>query len=823
MNARAPAPRIGRFVLLRELGRGAQATVWLAHDPRLDREVALKVLDPTDDALAVDQWLHEARAVSRLAHPNLVPVFEADESEGRPYLVFEYVPGPTLSSLLREHGGSLPAREAVALMLGVLDALALAHERGIVHRDLKPSNVLIDTEGRARVMDFGIAARRNDAGESGITCGTPGYISPEAARGAAPQPAMDLFAAGVMLAEMLGGRRLLEERDPVRALERVQREDLALAATRVDGEPIDEALRAIVQRALARDAVERTRSAAALRQSLAGWLQGEAASADPGDAVDAVGGDDEGHATLDFLLRRMKTRADFPALSDAVGRIQRVADSERENLSALADEILKDVALTHKLLRLVNSAHYSAAGGAVTTVSRAVALVGFAGIRNMALSLVLLEHMQDKRHAEQLKEEFLRALMAAMLAKELTAHGYEAEESFLAAMFQNLGRLLVEFYFPEEARQVRSMVRPATARVAALAEATAVQRVLGLSLAEIGLGVARAWGLPDALQRVMLAPEGEAPAHQLPSSGPQHQRWLGRMATQVADAMLNEDGEGADARLAARIETIADAHARALRLSPEQVQAAVHQAQERLSQLAQAMQIQLGPKARARRLLRSEAPTPSATGELLDEHTLKASETAPAGQGKAPDIGTGSPADAARVAEVLAQGVQDITQHMVAESFQLNEVLRMILETMMRALGLRRVVFCLRDPKTHMLTGRFGLGEGAQAAAAAIRVPLGKPAGGALPDLFVAVCARGVDTLIADATQPSIAQRLPSWFTQRIGAPSFLLLPMQMKGAPFALIYGDQPKASGIVLGEKELALLRTLRNQGVMAFRQVG
>jgi hypothetical protein len=260
-----------------------------------------------------------------------------------------------------------------------------------------------------------------------------------------------------------------------------------------------------------------------------------------------------------------------------------------------------------------------------------------------------------------------------------------------------------------------------------------------------------------------------------------------------------------------------------LRLAPEQVQAAAQEAQERLSQLAQAMQIQLGPKARARRLLRTETHVPSATGELLDEHTLKASETAPAGQGKAPHVRTGSPADAARVAEVLAQGVQDITQHMVADSFQLNEVLRMILETMMRALDLRRVVFCLRDPKTHMLTGRFGLGEGAQAAASAIRVPLGKPAAGALPDLFAAVSARGVDTLIADATQPSIAQRLPSWFTQRIGAPSFLLLPMQMKGAPFALIYGDQAKASGITLGEKELALLRTLRNQGVMAFRQVG
>ena len=394
----------------------------------------------------------------------------------------------------------LPAREAVGLMLGVLEALVAAHERGIVHRDLKPSNVLIDAQGRARVMDFGIAARMKDPREAGVVCGTPGYISPEAARGAAPQPAMDLFAAGVMLAEMVGGRRLITERDPMKALERVQREDLELAATTAGGEAIDEALRAIVQRALARDPAARTRSAQALHQALTQWLQGGSAVAPPAEAGGDAAGSAQGHATLDFLLRRMKTRADFPALSDAVVRIQRVASSEKDNLSTLADEILKDVALTNKLLRLVNSAHYSAAaGGAVSTVSRAVALVGFAGIRNMALSLVLLEHMQDKRHAEQLKEEFLRALMAATLANELTPIAREAEESFLAAMFQNLGRLLVEFYFPQEAIQVRELARPATARSAALDEATAAQRVLGLSFGDIGQGVAKAWGLPDTL------------------------------------------------------------------------------------------------------------------------------------------------------------------------------------------------------------------------------------------------------------------------------------------------------------------------------------
>jgi serine/threonine protein kinase len=811
MNARSGSARIGRFALLRELGRGAQATVWLAHDDRLHREVALKLLDQSSDELTIDQWLHEARAVSRLSHPHLVPVFEADESGGRPYLVFEYVAGPTLAAHARERGGALPAREAVGLMLGVLDALAVAHERGIVHRDLKPSNVLIDGQGRARVMDFGIAARVKDPREAGTICGTPGYISPEAARGAAPQPAMDLFAAGVMLAELLGGRRLLAERDPMRALDRVQREDLQVPATNAAGEAIDDALRTIVQRALARDPAQRTRSATALRQALEQWLRdgGTVESDTPPDGP-------PGHATLDFLLRRMKTRADFPALSDAVGRIQRVANSEKDNLSTLADEILKDVALTNKLLRLVNSAHYSAAGGAVSTVSRAVALVGFAGIRNMALSLVLLEHMQDKRHAEQLKEEFLRSLMAATLANELTPVAREAEESFLATMFQNLGRLLVGFYFPEEARQIRELAQPATAQsAAALDESTAAQRVLGLSYGDIGQGVAKAWGLPDALQRAMRVPDGDAPARPVGAAGLERQRWLGRMATEVADAML---ADGAHAPR--RIEAIAERYGRALGVEPEQVQAASQAAQERLSQLARAMQIQLGAKSRARRLLAQ--PASLADADTLDRHTLRATDVAPLDEAGDRTVVQAPQRDAAQVADMLAQGVQDITQHMVGESFKLNEVLRMILETMMRALGFRRVVFCLRDPKTNMLTGRFGLGEGAAAAAAAIQVPL-RLTPGVPPDLFAAVCAKGADTLIADATMPAIAGRLPTWFTQKVKAPSFLLLPMLLKGAPFALIYADQAHAGGITLDEKALALLRTLRNQGVMAFRQVG
>jgi hypothetical protein len=175
-------------------------------------------------------------------------------------------------------------------------------------------------------------------------------------------------------------------------------------------------------------------------------------------------------------------------------------------------------------------------------------------------------------------------------------------------------------------------------------------------------------------------------------------------------------------------------------------------------------------------------------------------------------LGASAPA-----ADVLAAGIQDITNSMV-ENFKLNEVLRMILETMFRALEFRRIVFCLRDPKTNTLTGRFGLGDDAAAVAAAFKVSL-QPTS----DLFTAVCLKGMDTLISDTTTGNMASRLPEWYRQAINAPCFLLLPLQMKGATFALIYADKAQAGEMALDEKELALMRTLRNQGVMAFKQSG
>ena len=787
--------RLGRFELQRELGRGAQARVWLAHDPRLEREVALKLLDPDADAAAVSEWLHEARAVSRLSHPNIVPVFEADEHDGQPYLVFEYVEGPTLSQA-RRGKPPMPAREAVTLLIGVLDALAAAHEMGIVHRDLKPSNILLGRDGRARVMDFGIAARVAPSGNprrgaavaagDGRIMGTPGYISPEAARGEAPVPAMDVFAAGVLLGELLAGAPLMRETDPYRAVERVQREDMLLPATA----KVDATLRGVVQRALTRDIASRYDSARSMQTALRAWLNPEdAASPDAGSS----------HATLEFLLRRMRHKTDFPALSSSIVRIQRVTASETDSLKKLSDEILKDVALTNKLLRMVNTAHFtSVAGEGIGTVTRAVALVGFAGIRNMALTVVLLEHMQDKSHAAVLKEEFLRALMAGTLADELTSTAREGEEAFLGAMFQNLGRLLTECYLPDEAVQIRQALgADHTSPASALLRESASKRVLGLGLDELGCGVAKAWGLPESLQRALRQPEGETPARAA-ARGPERMRWVARSANAIADAMLSSDGEAQ----AAAIHRVAELYAPALGLQARDIVSATYTTRGHLKELAPAMGVHVAAGAPARRLL-------EATQVMDASLTGAGSVAAPV------DIATLMlPAAASPAHGAMLQALEEVRVAVSGNSMRLSEVLPKVLNTMYVAMDFRRVVLCLREPGHNRLLGRVGLGQGAAEVRVAFRI---QPDAHAVADLFAWLCAKGADLMVADAR--TVVARLPAWYRQQVNAPTFLLLPLMLKGQAIGLIYADKAVAGSIVLGEGELGLLRALRDQAALAF----
>lgn len=785
----AGASLLGRYRLQKVLGKGAQATVWLAHDDRLQRDVALKLMRLAPGSASqgeLDAWLDEARSLGRLRHPNIVTLHEADLFEGQPGMVLEYVPGKTLAGVLQERG-RIPAGEAVGLLRTLLDALQSAHGAGVIHRDIKPSNILLDGGGQPKLMDFGIASRAgHPSGQRGGTDGTPGYLSPEVARGEAALPASDVFAIGLVLAEMLFGRPVVEEADPYRAIYRIAHEDLTLPAEAVPG--VDDALRAIVLRALARDLAKRYASAADMAQELKLWME-------KSGAADAS--TEGGSGTLDFLLRRMRHKSDFPAMSEQIVRVQTLASSENESLNSLTSEILKDVALTNKLLRMVNSAHFASSAGSVSTVSRAVSLVGFAGIRNIALSLVLVERMQNQGHAQQIKTEFLRSLLAGNLASGLSSHPRESEEVFIGALFQNLGRLLTEFYFPEEAQQVRTM------RDGGALEEEASKRVLGLSFEALGLGVARTWGLPPEMQALMRHPTGNPPGK--PAKDAQERmRWVVQGANELADAFLTGDP--------GTVEKVAKRYSASLGLRSDRIMELASDARQKLTEMADVMGVRVAPHSPAAHLLAEGRQAPPPAG---DPDELKAQPHAPAATAPGQSPEEQARQDPAFVAEVLATGIQDVTNAMV-DNVKLNDVIRMILETMYRALGFRRVLFCLRDPASGVLLGRFGLGDQAQQVAKAFRIPLSDPSG-----LFSAVCLKGVDTLIRDSSAPNVAGRLPPWYQQSVHAPSFLLLPMMNKGAPFGLIYADKASTGGIQLEEKELALLKTLRNQAVMAFRQ--
>ena len=195
-----------RYRILRRLGSGGMADVWLAEDTQLSRRVALKVLHErfAQDHQFVERFRREASSAAGLQHPNVVAIYDRGEVDGTYYIAMQYVEGATLKELI-ERGLSVP--QALAIIRQVLEAARFAHAHGIVHRDLKPHNVLVDDEGRATVADFGIArAGHSEITQTGSVMGTAQYLSPEQAQGLEVGPASDLYSVGVMLYESLAGQ-----------------------------------------------------------------------------------------------------------------------------------------------------------------------------------------------------------------------------------------------------------------------------------------------------------------------------------------------------------------------------------------------------------------------------------------------------------------------------------------------------------------------------------------------------------------------------------------------------------------------------------------
>jgi eukaryotic-like serine/threonine-protein kinase len=278
----------GRYKILRKLGAGGMADVYLAEDQELGRRVAIKILNDrhANDEQFVERFRREAKNAAGLSHPNIVSIFDRGQAEGTYYIAMEYLDGRSLKELITARGPA-PIHVAVDYARQILAALRVAHRQGVVHRDIKPHNVLVDSEGRVKVTDFGIArAGPSQMTEEGSIIGTAQYLSPEQAQGAPVTPSSDLYSVGIVLYELLTGTVPFAGETPVElAMKHLSKVPDPPSRLRPE---VPRDLDFVVMRALAKTPEERYQSADEMDADLARVARGVSVSPETEEAATSI-------------------------------------------------------------------------------------------------------------------------------------------------------------------------------------------------------------------------------------------------------------------------------------------------------------------------------------------------------------------------------------------------------------------------------------------------------------------------------------------------------------------------------------------------------
>lgn len=792
--------KIGRFKVLGELGKGSQGVVYLATDPNLDRQVAIKTihLRPSRNGTQRLMILREAKTVSKLQHPNIIAVYEAGESQDGPYVVFEYVDGISLRDLIRKNGG-LGVDRAVNLMKQILEGISYAHELGTVHRDISPSNILISKNGVPRIMDFGVSIKTGpDTVSKGDVSGTPCYMSPEhfSEKGTGPQS--DIFSLGLVFYEMLTGRPAIRAENDFATMYKIANEPLPPPS--IQNPQIDSELDRIVLRATARDLSSRYENASEMIKDLADYLN-------PKTDQEIKAGAEDNHGTLEFMLRRMRHKSDFPTFSQYIVEINQkasVRDRNYTSASQLANVIIKDYALTNKLLKLVNSAFYGSLAGAVTTVSRAVVILGFEQVKLAAAGLMLFDHLQNKSQKAELQDAAAGSFMSALIAKDIAERMKvrSTEEAFICAMLHRLGKHLVIFYFPEDYAQIKRVMAQK-----AIDDNSACRAVLGISYDEIGPGVAKTWKFPDKIVRSMSPPQGKVEKPECEEDLLQALSAFSNELCQIVSTAEADDGRKAILSLLKRYE-------QSIPIDKKDVFLLLDSAKEKMEAYSEILNIKGGTnrfltqvenysKAEKSSIEAAAGGAQGKTPEEMFYESLQVTESSPTKDANDPDT-------------ILLNGIQEITNTLL-EDYEINDALTMILETMYRGLRFHHVLLCLLDKNRINLVARFGFGQNVDKILDCFQFPVNPKSG----DIFNLALSQGKDLGIEDSADPRVKRGLPEWYQKSISAPAFILCPIVVNGTSVGMVYADRTSPGKVITGN-QVRYMKTLCSQAVLAMKQL-
>ena len=780
--------QIDRFIIKDVLGKGAQGIVYLAHDPSLNRQVAIKAVSLRSDfqqQQIIDNLLKEARTVSQLQHSNIVSIYDVGSFELKPYLVLEYIEGESLHAHLKQ---SIPQQQALNIMRDVLTGVAAAHKEGIIHCDLKPANIMITKQGQAKVADFGLALLADSQQQhSEHLAGTPQYMAPEYIETGQHQTVSDVFSLGLIFYQILTGKMAIAGDDVYQLLNAIANQSIQAPSTL--NPDIDQSLDALIMKSLQKDPENRFQSATEMLQALQNTLALE----------DALKRADNSDATVQFLLRRMNHKKDFPAFSQTISILNRASSSATESLSTVSNAILKDISLTNKVLRIVNSAYYNRGGGKISTISRAVVMLGINPVKSLAVSLMLFEHLQNKLQAHQLMEDAVTSLFSALLANGLaqTNNIKQHEEAFLCALLQQLGKLLVRFYLHEESQAIDTQIEQNN-----LQENTAALKVLGTSYHKLGMAVAKEWGFPQQIINSM-APVSE---EQIDKQGEKFDRL--HLIANISNE-LSQSFKLPREQRDQSIKKISGKYTKVLDIDEKKVDRLIETSNRELTHFAKLINFNLSKSKFYQQL------------NATDEDALKLQENPSSQQaGVEEDIHIlqeDLSQEASKSSEkALTDGIQDITNTLTGE-YNINQIMQMILETIYRALSGSRVMLGLRNKSSNSIEGKYGYGEDMDCLIRHFVIPLSYQ-----PDVFHVAFKNNVDIKIDNAQDEKIKDKIPAWYQNKIGSKFFILFPVVIKNSPVAVIYIDSHKGDPINISDNQLSLLKTLRNQAILAIKSL-
>jgi len=508
------------------------------------------------------------------------------------------------------------------------------------------------------------------------------------------------------------------------------------------------------------------------------------------------------NAVLQSLLSRMRTNDDFPALSTTISEINKTVSSDHSSLNSLTKIILQDFSLTKKLLKLVNTVSYGQFGGKITTISKAVFILGFDMVRDIATALILIEFLQNKSQAIQLTDEVITAFFVGLIARQLSAdlNLRNHEEAMICGIFNHLGRLLSIFYFFDQSEKINKLIADGTPPNKASYE------VLGISYNDLGAGVAKSWNFPTRLLQGMQSLPSDRVDH--PANELELMNITVNLANELTALVAIERAD--NKKVTEQIKQLVKKYKPAIHLDEKQLNHTLEISMQEMAVRASILSISTKDSLFLKRV---EAYTGfviqyEVTSKLNDDiDNMSIDQLA--------GIDILNINEKLDTESILQAGIQDVINALVGDC-KVDDVIKKVLEVMYKGMGFNRTFMLVSDARTNVMRARSGFGEDIDAVMPLFRFPL-KTA----PDVFHLAIEKGVDIIIEDVTDKTISSKIPNWYTLISQAKSFLLLPVMVNQKVVGCLYADFDTVNSLEAASKSLGMLRTLRNQVVLAIKQ--